>query len=275
MRDRTVPATPPLIDDLGTDTVLTVSTELDKAHPRNHLHCHPHGELYLLRSGYLRSESQAGRWLIRAGLLCWVPPFVVHGGQTDGVDRVRIQIAPQLCESLPQGQRVFTMAREPMMLAIINRLADDPGPRTTLSTAESHLLDVFRDEVERARNKRTILLPMPKNERLRHIAERWLENPDDSAALDSLAVDAHMSRRNFTRNFKQETGLAVGTWRQIARLVQAIDMFASGKSVTEITYALGYDSLSSFGALCQKHTGMSPKVLAQTVTSGDWDIGFL
>jgi transcriptional regulator GlxA family with amidase domain len=66
-----------------------------------------------------------------------------------------------------------------------------------------------RDEVERAGNKRTILLPMPSNERLRHVAERLLKSPDDPADLDSLAVDAHMSRRNFTRSFKEETRLPV------------------------------------------------------------------
>lgn len=258
-------AAPPLVDDLGIGSVLTVKTEPDTAPNKAGLHSHPHGELFLLRSGYLKSDGPDGCWLIRAGLLCWIPPFAPHGGQSNGVRGIRIHLASQLCGSLPQKSRVFAMSSAPLMLSIMERLAADTTPRPTLPPAEGRLLDVLRDEIERGGSGSPLLLPMPQNERLRKIAERWLQHPDDSADLDELADDAHMSRRNFTRSFKLETGLAVGEWRQVARLMQAIDMFASGKSVTEIAYALGYDSLSSFSALCLKHTGMSPKVLARTV----------
>ncbi len=59
----------------------------------------------------------------------------------------------------------------------------------------------------------------------------------------------------------------VGEWRQVARLMHGIGLLASGNSVTETAFALGYDSISSFFVLCEKYTGMSPKVLARAVTA--------
>jgi len=46
-------------------------------------------------------------------------------------------------------------------------------------------------------------------------------------------------------------------------------MLAAGKSVTETAFALGFDSISSFVALCHRHTGMSPKFLGRSVVSAE------
>lgn len=85
------------------------------------------------------------------------------------------------------------------------------------------------------------------------------------AGLDELAASSGMSRRTLTRTFKQETGMSVGKWRQVARLMAGIGMLAEGKSVTHTAMSLGYDSVSSFVSLCHRLTGMSPKILAQAV----------
>jgi AraC-like DNA-binding protein len=252
---------PPLVDGLRGNVVLGVLADAEYELTRG-VHRHPHGELFLLRSGYLKSHSAAGHWLIPAGHLCWIPPYAVHGAETDNTRGTRVHLAPRLCESLPAEPCV--LMNTPLILAIVDRLAADTTPRTNLSVAEDRLMGVLRDEIERARSV-PILLPMPHDSNLRGIAERWLGCPDDASGLDELCAEVGMSRRSFTRNFKAETGLSVGRWRQIARLMHGIDMLAAGKSVTETAFLLGYDSISSFVILCQRHTGMSPKILARTV----------
>ena len=250
-----------MIDGLG-DAAFTVLT--DAAYVITHgAHRHPHGEIFLLRSGYLKSESASGRWLIPAGHLCWVPPFAVHGANTVNTQGVRIHLAPALCGALRQEPSVVSST--PLILAVIDRLAASTTPRVSLSDPEAHLLSVLRDEIDRGESK-PIVLPMPQDARLSRTAERWLRDPGDQTDLDALAVEAGMSRRSFTRKFKLDTGVPVGEWRQVARLIHGIDMLAAGKSVTETAFALGYDSISSFVVLCQRHTGMGPKTLARTVT---------
>ena len=263
MRAMPFPPDLPLIGELDGDAVLTVG-EADHAVAEG-AHRHPHGALLMLRSGYVKSESAAGRWLIPAGHLCWVPPFAVHGGELVGAWGVRIYLAADLCDGLPGEPCV--MRCTPLILAVIDRLAEAAGIRTSLSAQEGRLLGVLRDEIERAKST-PLLLPMPQDARLRRTAERWLHHPDDQSGLDELAVEAGMSRRSFTRNFKLDTGLPIAKWRQIARLMRGIDMLAAGKSVTETAFAIGYDSISSFVVLCQHHTGMSPKILARVVTGG-------
>jgi AraC-like DNA-binding protein len=100
---------------------------------------------------------------------------------------------------------------------------------------------------------------------LRNVAQRWLQQPDDDAGLDELAAAAGLSRRSLTRNFKAETGLSVGRWRQLARLLHGVELLVAGKSVTETAFVLGYDSVSSFVVLCHRHTGLSPAALARAV----------
>ncbi|WP_041802945.1 helix-turn-helix domain-containing protein [Rhodopseudomonas palustris] len=226
------------------------------------LHQHPHGELFLLRAGYLKAQSPNGRWLIPAGHLCWVPPFTEHGADTDSTQGVRIYLAPELCGVLPRDSCV--MRNTALILAVIDRLTAPDRTAKVLTEPEKRLLGVLCDEIERARST-PILLPMPQDARLSRTAEKLLGSPNDQSDLDVFAAEAGMSRRSFTRNFKLDTGLSIGEWRQIARLMHGIDMLAAGKSVTETAFALGYDSISSFVALCQRHTGMSPKLLARAV----------
>lgn len=252
----------PLIDGLVGAALRGALTNTNDVFTRG-VHRHPHGELFLLRHGYLKSQSKAGRWLIPAGHLCWVPPLAEHGADTEDVQGVRIYLAPELCGVLPKDSCV--MRSTALILAVIDRLVAPPVVRSALSKPEKRLLNVLCDEIEQARST-PLLLPMPQDARLRRTAERLLSRPDGQDGLDAFAVHAGMSRRSFTRNFKLDTGLPFGEWRQIARLMHGIDMLAAGKSVTETAFALGYDSISSFVALCQRHTGMSPKLMARAVT---------
>ena len=259
----------PLIDALGAQSVFCIMCEKDyESTKEDHFgaHQHPHGEFFLLRTGHLKSYTGNGRWLIPAGHLCWVPPYSMHGGQTDDSQGTRVHLAAKYCQSLPKEACV--VSGTPLIHAIVERFAESSGLRSGFGDAESRLLAVLGDEVDRARTA-PIVLPMPADLKLRKIAEKWLAQPDDRTGLDELAEEAGMSRRSFTRNFKLNTGLSVGDWRQIARLMQGIEMLGEGKSVTETAFALGFDSVSSFIALCQRHTGKSPKFLVRSPAPGE------
>ncbi|WP_197056530.1 MULTISPECIES: helix-turn-helix transcriptional regulator [Luteibacter] len=150
------------------------------------------------------------------------------------------------------------------MRAVIDKLAERPGLVSSLSPADERLLMVLFDELAVARSA-AIVLPMPKSPTLRAIAAGWQRAPGDMSGLDDLAEESNMSRRTFTRSFKQETGMSAGRWRQLARLMRGLDLLLAGVSVTDAAMSVGYDSVSSFVALCHRHTGMSPKALAEAV----------
>ncbi|ALG72412.1 hypothetical protein VY88_32260 [Azospirillum thiophilum] len=253
----------PALDGLDGAALRSAATGGDDHFARG-AHRHPHGEFFLLRSGYMRSQSPTGRWLIPAGHLCWVPPFTDHAGDTANTDGVRLYLAPEFCQGFPDEPAV--MRCTPLVGALVERLAA-ARLHPVISGATGRLLAVLQDELIEARGG-LMMLPMPQDSRLRGAVETWMDRPDEQVGLDEIAAAAGMSRRSLTRKFRLDTGLPVGEWLQIAKLMHGIDLLAAGRSVTDTAFMLGYDSISSFVALCQRHTGMSPKVLARTLTAG-------
>lgn len=261
MRNISAPPLVASIDSFSKGGLINVARSIDQR-LLTASHSHPHGELFLLHAGHLKANSETGHWLIPPLQICWIPPYALHGADTQNLVWTRIHLAPSLCASLPAQPCVWTSS--PLARAVIEKLAQQLGTYESISPAEQRLIDVLFDELAAARGA-PLLLPMPKSAQLRAAAEKWQRCSEEMAGLDELAELANMSRRTLTRTFKQETGISVGKWRQIARLISGIDMLSEGKSVTDTAMSLGYDSVSSFVSLCHRLTGMSPKTLARVI----------
>jgi AraC-like DNA-binding protein len=68
-----------------------------------------------------------------------------------------------------------------------------------------------------------------------------------------------MSRRSFTRIFREETGLSFVSWRQQACLVVALPRLAAGESITTVAMEMGYDNPSAFTTMFKRLLGVSPR----------------
>ena len=99
---------------------------------------------------------------------------------------------------------------------------------------------------------------MPTDYRLLRVCREILKNPADQRDLDDFAALAGMSRRTFTRLFRQETGMGLGVWRQQTRLMEAISLLATGQPVTTVAFDVGYDSPSAFTAMFHRSFGAPP-----------------
>jgi len=99
---------------------------------------------------------------------------------------------------------------------------------------------------------------MPRDERLCKACEAITKDPADPATLDELAQIACVSRRTFTRLFKQETGMSFAVWRQQMRLMEALSLMGSGRSISTTAYDVGYNSPSAFSAAFHRTFGLSP-----------------
>jgi len=99
---------------------------------------------------------------------------------------------------------------------------------------------------------------MPRDERLSKACQAVTNNPADDATLDEMARKAFMSRRTFTRLFKQDTGMSYAVWRQQMRLMEALSLMASGRSISMTAYDVGYNSPSAFSAAFHRTFGLSP-----------------
>jgi transcriptional regulator GlxA family with amidase domain len=85
-----------------------------------------------------------------------------------------------------------------------------------------------------------------RDERLSPLLDWVRENLREAHTLDSLAQRALMSRRTFTRRFKQATGTTVGAWLLGQRLSHAQQLLeTTGDSVDAIAEAAGFGSAVS------------------------------
>jgi transcriptional regulator GlxA family with amidase domain len=99
---------------------------------------------------------------------------------------------------------------------------------------------------------------LPRNEKLSRACQIITQDPANHSSLDELAKIACISRRTFTRMFRQETGMSFAVWRQQMRLMEALSLMGSGRSITTTAYEVGYNSPSAFTAAFHRTFGLSP-----------------
>ncbi|UZR99687.1 helix-turn-helix transcriptional regulator [Chondrinema litorale] len=93
------------------------------------------------------------------------------------------------------------------------------------------------------------------------MAKNWMETHFSlPIKLTELADIAMINSQHFLRFFKKAYGITPHQYLTEIRLNQAKKLLVSStKSVTDICFELGFESLSSFSILFKKHTGYSPK----------------
>jgi AraC-like DNA-binding protein len=100
--------------------------------------------------------------------------------------------------------------------------------------------------------------PMPTDARLLRVCQALLADPTRDDTLDEWADLACMSRRTFTRAFREQIGMSLAAWRQHVRLLEALARLACGQPVTSIAFDVGYESPSAFTAAFQRAFGVPP-----------------
>jgi len=93
-------------------------------------------------------------------------------------------------------------------------------------------------------------------------AQKWMEDYYSNVVLiDEIAEKFGMSPRNFKRRFKNATGDTPINYLQRVRIESAKKQFeTTRKTVSEITYTVGYEDSNSFRKLFKKYTSLSPNV---------------
>jgi len=215
-------------------------------------HAHAEGQLFVHRTGTATLRTADAAWLMTPNRPCWVSPGIVHSALSTGpVSGVSLFLDPDLCRDLPA--HLLVIDTHPLLLQVIDRLDDEH-----LSwVRQRHLVAVLVDEIAGATADR-LHLPMPRDSRLAAMAALIAAAPDNRRSLGEWATALAMSERTLIRRFRDQTGLTLIEWRQRARVMRAAVLLDDGASVTEAAIAVGYDSISAFGAVYRQLLGHSP-----------------
>ncbi len=216
-------------------------------------HQHPQGLIIAIQSGLVILHSGDEVHCVLPGQFCWVPGDIDHGTHWFGaIEGICLYLQPALCAGFTPAPAIFTQT--PLSEAMIGRLADAPllSQPHTLS-----LLDSLTHEVQ-LMHPGGFHLPMPTEPRLQTLAHRLLDQPEHNSSIEEWAQQAGMSLSTLSRRFRQQTGITPGQWRQQVRMLHALELLFTGQTVTEVSLAVGYDSLSAFIHGFRKTFGITP-----------------
>lgn len=230
-------------------------------------HSHVRGQLLYASKGVALVMTAKASFVVPPQRAVWVPPGVVHEVCARRQLSVRtLYVSVAACLDLPTTCRVIEVSdlmRELIIEAARVPIEYDPNGR------DGKLMDLILAEL-RTMHGTPLQVPMPSDERLLKVCTTILKDPSHGAALNAWADSAGMGRRTFTRTFHKETSVSFANWRQQVRLMEALSLLTTGKSVTDVAFVVGYSSSSAFTAMFRRTFGVPPtRFLSEQTVAGD------
>lgn len=213
-------------------------------------HSHHAGQLWRIAAGLLVIETPLGRSVVPAKHIGWIAPGQQHAAFSESaIEGCAVYLDPAHCEGLPEEATLFES--DDFTDALFSRLS------VAGSEYDPRKLILLLEELALASQVR-FYLPVPTDPRLKNVVRKLLQSVDDNQTVESHASRAGMSVRTFNRRFSAETGMNFVNWRQLARVMQAMEWLAAGKPVGWIALSCGYSSVSAFIEVFRTWTGKTP-----------------
>ncbi|MCY0146979.1 helix-turn-helix transcriptional regulator [Hoeflea sp. G2-23] len=222
-----------------------------------HVPEHEHGRAQLLHpiTGVVIVSTQMGRWMVPPDHALWIPAGVRHSVDMIGeVEMQSVYVQSDAMPGLPVHLHVtgLTPLMRSLSEEVVRQGPDNDEPRSRLIQA------LLLHEIPRL-PERPLGLPLPAHPGLARLCRSFISAPSARLEIDEWAARTGMSRRTFTRVFRQETGLSLSAWRQQACVMAALPRLTAGDAVTVVALDLGYDSMPAFTTMFSRVMGAPPK----------------
>jgi AraC-like DNA-binding protein len=86
------------------------------------------------------------------------------------------------------------------------------------------------------------------------------KNYADKIDLKDISDEAYFSKFHFTRLFKEIYGKTPHQYLTTVRIEKATQLLQTNKSVSEVSFLVGFDSLTSFSGLFKRIVGVPPTI---------------
>jgi len=251
------PRLPNVLERLG-----VVAWELPRAAIRQMpAHSHAEAQLCGLDEGLAILETEAGAWTCPPGRCVWIPPNMVHSLRSCGkISGWMVRLDAKGKASLPIEPRILALSS--LLKEVVARMMTW-AKRPEANAARHRLVDVLYDEI-RAATQMQLHLPVPRDPALKRLVTLMAEDPSGAAKdLAALAREVGLSERSLFRNFQKETGLSPGQWRRQMQVLRSLELLAKGRSVTETSFEVGYESAGAFIRAFRQTLGVTPTEYAR------------
>lgn len=218
-------------------------------------HAHDWHQLIYASEGAMWVRTAQGEWVVPPNRAVWVPAGVEHGIEMTGTVFVQtLYLAVGVSSSLPGrccAVNVSPLLRELILHTIRLGMLDQDVP------SRRRLIDFLLDQLSELPTA-PLQLPLPTDARAKRAVEWMRTHPEENCSIKTMAKRVSASARTLERLFQKQTGMTFGQWRQQLRLLHALRLLAGGNSVTNIAFAVGYESVSAFIAAFKSYFGATP-----------------
>ncbi|WP_371419692.1 AraC family transcriptional regulator [Erwinia sp. BNK-24-b] len=218
---------------------------------------HQHRKAQLLYSvkGMLNCEVEDGVWIVPPHCAVWIPGNLPHSARGSGdTECYCLFVEPDAAPGLPKT--CCTISVEPLLRELLLKVVGFPQLYLT-DGREGRLISTLLDELSLAPVE-DLHLPMPRDRRLRQLAEMLLADPTDKCSLGEWAHRIGMSERSMSRLLLQEIGMSFGRWRRQLHVILSLQRLTKGESVQTVALELGYENASGFVTMFRKALGKPP-----------------
>ena len=223
----------------------------------DHVAEHEHSRSQLLHpiTGVVIVTTPTGRWMVPPDHALWIPAGTRHAVDTIGaVEMQSAYVRLDAIDDLSDHLHVTGMTRLMRSLLVETVRIGPEACDVRANLIRNTLLHEIPMLPERP-----LGLPLPRDKRLGDLCSDFVAFPSARIEIDSWAERVGMSRRTFTRLFRQQTGLSLSAWRQQACVMAALPRLTAGEPVTAVSMDLGYDSIPAFTTMFSRVMGAPPK----------------
>jgi AraC-like DNA-binding protein/mannose-6-phosphate isomerase-like protein (cupin superfamily) len=229
---------------------------------------HSHGSdqvIYAIR-GVMEIASGHGFWLLPPHFAIWIPARTPHNIRMPGAVSMRtLYLRPGLAPRLPSACTVLHVT--PLLRELVVE-AVRIGQLRWRNSLHCALRDLIISHLQTAAPVPSFVT-LPKDTRALLVAQTVMASLRDCDSFQDLCEHAGASPRTIERIFRRELGVSFESWRRQFRLVKAIELLASGCSVKEVAFELGYRQPSAFVEVFRRTFSATPKAWAASLQKAD------
>lgn len=223
-------------------------------------HSHRRSQMLFAEHGTMLVRTGQGAWMVPPSQGIWIPGGTVHAISMMGAVATRsVYVEPDARNDLARDCQVVGVA--PLLRHLLIAAVDVPAEYDA-GGRDGRIMALLLDEIVAA-PVLPLSLPLPPGGRLLARCRRFLEAPTMLQTIDAWSGDLALSRRSFTRRFRQETGLSFAQWQRRACLLAALPRLLQGESVTGVALDLGYAGPTAFSTMFRRAMGVAPGAYAR------------
>jgi AraC-like DNA-binding protein len=224
-------------------------------------HTHSRHQLMYSQKGVIHVSTPTGSWILPPTRSIWISGGTPHSLLVKRPVQLIILWVDRHAPGAPNWTGCNVVSVSPLIRELLSVCSEQPWDYPPASRS-SRLAQVLLEQLQ-VHEQSPLELPKLNDPRAERVAAMLRADPADRRPLVELAASAGASHRTIERLFASEARMSFGRWRVRHRMISALEQLAHGDSVSNVAYAVGYETPSSFIAAFRDSFGTTPMAYFQ------------